>query len=367
MRATELRISLSAIEENFRKIAEIVGPWVKCMAVVKADAYGHGLVPVARRLEKAGADMFAVAILEEAVQLRDAGVETPILVLGGVNPEDMREAVERNVSMAVYSEDALNALEEAAQALGTVADAHLKIDTGMSRLGVRGNKALKSLLKTWKDCPSVHMQGIFTHFADALGDPIFTRKQETEFLSAIERAQEAGFSPVAHISASDALINPAFRHDMVRPGIALYGYDSQIPGLKIAQKLVTRPVRVDWIRAGESVSYGRTFRSERDAKIMTLPIGYGDGYPRILGNRADVLIRGKRAPIVGRVCMDMLMADITDIPEAGMGDEVVLLGAQGEECIDAAELARHAETIPYEIVLGFSSRVRRVYRDDLGK
>jgi len=362
LRSTTLAISLAAIEGNYEKIRASVGAGVKVMAVVKADAYGHGLIPVARRLEAAGAEMFAVALLEEALELRSAGVSRPILVMGGIISGGSGEAVREGVSVAVYDEGTLEALETAARKEGRPAKAHLKIDTGMARLGVRGDKQLDRLLGFWKRCPRVQMEGAFSHFAVADTDPEFTGRQDRAFCRAIERVRAAGFSPITHDASTSGIRDCACRHDMVRPGIGLYGsLMPEVSGLQMAQRLTARPVRAEVIEPGETVSYGRTFTARRETKIMTVPIGYGDGYPRILGNRADVLVRGMRARIVGRVCMDMLMADVTDIPGASMGDEVVLLGRQGDEIITADELARHAGTIPYEIMLGFTPRVKRVW------
>ncbi|NLD60272.1 MAG: alanine racemase [Clostridiales bacterium] len=364
MRSTTLTISLATIEQNYRKIRASVGDDVKVMAVVKADAYGHGLIPVAKRLEAAGAEAFAVAILEEALELREAGVSRPILAMGGIISGGSGEAVRGGVSVAVYDAGTLEALEEAARREGRPALAHLKIDTGMARLGVRGDGQLDELLGLWKNCPHVRMEGAFSHFAVADTDPEFTRAQDRAFRHAIERVRAAGFSPITHDASTSGICDCSCRHDMVRPGIGLYGsLMPEVEGLRMAQRLTARPVRVMEIEPGETVSYGRTFTTRRETRIMTVPIGYGDGYPRILGNRADVLVRGMRAPIVGRVCMDMLMADVTDIPGASMGDEIVLLGRQGDEIITADELARHAETIPYEIMLGFTPRVRRVWED----
>lgn len=364
MRTTVMRISERALYENARVIRQSVPAGVKMMCVVKADAYGHGALNAAKTMLRAGADAFAVAISEEALQLREGGIQAPILILGGGTRESLEEAVEGRCAHAVYETWMLDALQQAARRSGVRALAHLKIDSGMSRIGVRGAENLQNLLDHWKSaCPDVEMQGIFTHFCVAESDPDFTRRQDRIFCDAVQQVRRAGFAPIAHAAATSAMGNGAYQHDMIRAGIGLYG--TLAPGLEgklhYAQTLVTRPIRLESIQEGESVGYGRTFIARRDSRIMTVPIGYGDGYPRILSNRASALVCGRRVPVVGNVCMDMLMLDVTDVPQADMSSEVVLMGAQGSERITPDELAQLAQTIPYEIMLGFSPRVRRIY------
>lgn len=362
-RPTVLTVSLPTIAENFRLARGFTGGRARQMAVVKADAYGHGMIPVARKLLNEGADALAVATVDEGVALREAGILAPTLVLGGTtDPAAFVEAVRLHLALSIYDAEALKRLEQAASRLDTVAHAHLKIDTGMSRIGVRGSLALEELLDQWTGARRVKMEGVFTHFANADGDPDFTSLQNRRFQDAVRTIRGRQFHPLAHAAASTGILaGPAFWHDMVRPGVVLYGAEvaNRIPGLQPAQTLSTRPVRVDLLNPGETVGYGRTFTAVRATRVMTLPVGYGDGYPRILSSRADVLVCGKRAPIIGRVCMDQLMIDVTDVPEAGMHSEAVLMGAQGAERITPDELAKLAETIPYEIMLGFGARVTR--------
>ena len=359
VRPTIMRISTEAIAANARAIRARIPDRVRMMCVVKADAYGHDSVRTARKLLAAGADAFAVAIVEEAERLRDGGIDGMILVLGGAEEDSLRRAVRAGVSQAVYTPRTLEILQDEAARCGKRALAHLKIDTGMSRVGVRGEDDLEAMLAWWRHCPDVDMEGIFTHFCVADTDPEFTSLQNERFSGALAAVRRAGFSPIAHAAASSAMLDLALQYDMVRPGIVLYG--SGVPALADeltwAQTLLTRPVRLQWISAGDTVGYGRTFTAGRDTLVMTLPIGYGDGYPRVLSNRASVLVRGKRAPLIGRVCMDMVMADVTDVPGVDLEDEVVLLGAQGDERITPDELADLAGTIPYEIMLGFAPRV----------
>ena len=359
MRQTVLKLSTQTIADNARAIRRRVPANVRMMGVVKANAYGHDSVRTAKRLLEAGVDAFAVAIVEEAATLRRAGIGEMILILGGGDESSLREAVRVDASQAVYTVEMLEILRDEARRAGKKARAHLKLDTGMSRIGVRDEAALDELIARWQDCPEVEMEGIFTHFCAADTDPAFTEIQNRRFARGLEKVRAAGFRPIAHAAATSAMLDPRYQYDMVRAGIGLYG--CCMPELKdeirCAQTLVTRPVRIQRVAAGDTVGYGRTFTAQRDSTIMTLPIGYGDGYPRILGNRAPVLVKGRRAPLAGRVCMDMVMADITDIPGVTLEDEVVLMGRQGDECVTPDELAALAETIPYEIMLGFGARV----------
>lgn len=364
MRTTHMIISEEALYNNAKAIRESIDRSVKLMCVVKANAYGHGSMHAARMMLAAGADAFAVAIVEEARKLRDEGITVPILILGGGDAGSLREAVHAHASQAVYSAEMLDILEAEAKAMGVRAKAHLKIDTGMTRIGVANGEALDQMLAHWKnDCPHVEMEGIFTHFCVSETDPEFTAQQDARFCRAIEAARAAGFAPIAHAAATGAMLNPAYQHDMVRAGIALYGtLCPQLEGkLAYAQTLTARPVRIETIPAGTTVGYGRTFRAARETRVMTIPVGYGDGYPRALSNRAEALVCGRRVKQIGNVCMDMLMLDVTDVPEATLDSEVVLMGAQGNERITPDELAAASGTIPYEIMLGFSPRIRREY------
>lgn len=359
MRATQLRVSLKTLSENARAIRNELPRDVKFMAVVKADAYGHGLAGAAKAFLEGGADALAVAIVEEAAALRAAEVAAPILILGGANGDSIEEAVRADAAQAVYRPDMLASLQRAAEKLGVPARAHLKIDTGMSRIGVRGEKELSAMLSAWRECPDVRMEGAFTHFAAADSDPAFTARQDALFRDAVGKIRAAGYRPLAHAAATSAFEDARYLHDMVRPGLALYGFGAKNPRLRGAQTLVSKPVRIEKIGAGETVSYGRTFTAPRETAVMTVPIGYGDGYPRVLSGRAQALVCGRRVNLIGRVCMDMAMFDATDVPEATLDSEVVLMGRQGDGEITPEELADLTGTIPYEIMLGFLPRVRR--------
>ena len=359
MRPTVMKISTATLADNAMAIRRRLPEGVRMMCVIKADAYGHGALRTARRLAGMCADAFAVAIVEEAEALREGGIDKPILILGAAGESSLRQAVRCGASQAVDSPRALRILQDEAVRAGTTALAHLKLDTGMSRTGVRDEAALAALLDAWRDCPNVRMEGAFTHFCVAESDPEFTALQNRRFADGLAMIRAAGHRPIAHAAATSAMLNPALQYDMVRPGIGLYG--SCVPELagaiQNAQTLVTRPIRLQRIAPGDTVGYGRTFTARRETLVMTLPIGYGDGYPRLLSNRASVLVRGRRAPLIGRVCMDMVMADATDIPGVTLEDEVVVMGRQGGERITPDELAELAETIPYEIMLGFGPRI----------
>ncbi|MDL2206374.1 alanine racemase [Eubacteriales bacterium OttesenSCG-928-N13] len=364
LRPTALLIEEAVLGDNVLSLRRRLQHKARMMAVVKANAYGHGLVQTARVVLSCGADALGVATCEEGIALREARIQAPILVMGGLCEQEAEACVLHQLSMALYDIGILQAMQRVAAKLDTVAHAHLKIDTGMARLGVRGENELEQMLSAMKDCPNVKMEGIFTHFAAAYDDPEYTREQNAKFLQAIARVRAEGYRPTAHAAASEAmLMDETLWHGMVRPGIAMYGASVRhlCPDLVPAQKLVTKPVRIEQISAGDTVGYGREFTAQRETLVMTLPIGYGDGYPRLLGNRAAVLVKGQRAPVIGRVCMDMMMVDVTDIPGVTRADEVVLLGKQGDARITPDELAMLAGTIPYEIMLGFTARVPMVY------
>lgn len=356
-RATHIEVDLSKIEQNVRLLKQTMGG-AKLMAVVKANAYGHGLVQVAKTALSAGADWLAVAIPEEGENLRKNGVKAPILVLGGVNSMGARASVENGLTQVVFDPRGLMELEQACAALGRHATAHIKLDTGMGRIGVRSELELRALLRAFKAAPGVELTGVFTHFAnaDAENDE-YTAAQMAKF-----RALCAVLpSDILHHAASSAamLRYPETRLDMVRAGIVMYGY----PPVKTqflfqpALQWKTEIAYIKEIEAGACVSYGCTYRADKPTRVATLPVGYGDGYHRALSGKGFVLVGGKRCPILGRVCMDQMMVDVTAVPAAKRGDTVVLLGRQGSGVISAEDLAGWAGTISYEMLLSATERV----------
>ncbi len=366
-RPTQVVVDLDALVHNFREIRQWVHP-ARVMAILKANAYGHGLVPVARLLEALGVDYFGVAVLEEGILLRRAGIRTPILVLGGILGSRIPLFLQYDLTLTASSVDKLQQINEAARAVGRQARVHLKIDTGMERIGVHAENAEK-FLEIALRCRYVQVEGVYSHFANAdQEDPTPTLWQLERFLKAVEFFERRSVPvPLRHIANSAALVRfPESHLDLVRPGILLYGV---YPSPQVPRRLPVKPA-LSWrsrvvffkvVPPGRGVSYGWTWKPDRLCRVVTVPVGYGDGYFRALSNRAQVLIRGRRYPQVGAVCMDQMMVNI-GWDTAYNGDEVVLIGCQGSECITVEEVARWAGTIPYEVLTNIHLRVPRVYR-----
>jgi alanine racemase len=353
---------------NLRQIKQKVGEGVKVLAMIKANGYGHGAPAIAKALEQEGSDAFGVATLEEAVELRKAGIRLPVLVVAGAYVEQLDRFIAYNLTAAAHEIEALNALDAAARKRGATLDVHLKIDTGMGRIGFLPGE-IESWLPRLKQLKAVTLAGVFSHFSQAesvAGE--YTQKQLETFRRVLQQLQSSGISPpLVHLANSAATITlPAAHFDMVRPGLILYGiYPSPSMADQIALKPVlswqTRVLQLKNVPKGTSISYGQTFITKRESLIATLPVGYGDGYPRLLSNRGEVLIKGKRAPGAGRVCMDLTMVDATDIAGVRQGDEVVLLGGQGGAAITADEMAGWSDTISYETLTSIGLRVPRIH------
>lgn len=371
LRPAWAEVDLSAVAHNFREIRRITGPETKVMAVVKANAYGHGALEVSRTVLKEGADWLAVAILNEARELRNAGITVPILILGYTPPEQLPQAVELGVSQTVYTMEAAKALSDAAVSLNKKAKIHIKVDTGMTRIGfATRDESIATVYGIYK-LPHVEIEGVWTHFAVAdIRDKEFSRTQFERFMAFIDKLEKKGVHiPLKHACNSAGIIDlPEFHMDMVRPGISLYGLypsdevDKSRVDLKPALSLKARVAYVKPVQAGTTVSYGRTFTVPGDTVVATIPIGYADGYSRLFSNKSGVLIHGRRAPVIGRVCMDQFMVDVGHVDGVTGGDEVVLIGRQGGEEITADELARLLGTINYEITCMIGARVPRIYK-----
>lgn len=368
-RPTIAEVDLGALEFNYRQIQKRIPEGVKLLAVVKADAYGHGAIPVSLKLEKLGVEYLGVAIPEEGVELRRGGVKAPILVLGGIFGREVDQIFRFRLTPVIFRKDSLKLLFQEAERRRRKVKVHLKVDTGMGRLGVPLS-AWPDFLKEVKRFPKIEIEGILSHFSMLDAEKDYTQNQWGAFQRAVTIAQEMGIScQYLHMASSATLTAfPGYSAKLVRPGIMLYGsypspkFQSLIP-LKPVMTLKTRIHFLKSVPPGTRISYGGTFKTKRESLIATLPIGYADGYSHHLSNHGEVLIHGKRAPVVGKVCMDFIMVDVTDIPRVSVGDEVILMGRQGREQITAEEIAEKINSISYEVLCLIGKRVPRVYKE----
>lgn len=366
VRPTFAEVDLDAIAHNLEVVRHIVGR-SRVLAVVKADAYGHGIVPVARRLEAAGVDGFGVALAEEGLELRAAGIRSSILVLNGVYAHAYREVLRAGLTPVVYDAATARAFGHAVRASRSktrFASVHVKIDTGMSRLGVQPRE-LPRFLDELEGIGNVRVAGVMTHLAAAESDPDFTSEQLRRFGESVELVKARGHTlTMLHAANSAGSARADARFDMVRPGLALYGVAPPTfsgADLKLAVRLRSLVIALRTIEAGDTVGYDRTFVATRRTRIATVPLGYGDGLLWRATGRGAMLVRGVRCPIAGRVSMDLTTLDVTDLPEIDIGDEVVALGRQGDAEITATEAAQWADTIAYEVLTSISRRVPRLY------
>jgi len=371
-RPTVAEIDLSALRYNYGQVRRAVPPACGILAVVKADAYGHGFMDVAGELEKLGVTAFGVAFLAEGIQLRKSGIDRPILLLGGIYPGQERKCVGFNLSTTIFDLRQARALNDAAGRLYRKARVHVKIDTGMGRLGIPFAE-VEEFFRELARFPHLDIEGMISHFASA--DELdqsgrdYTALQADIFAKAVAIARGAGFNPrylhIANSAAAFGLDLPGC--NLVRPGIALYG---ALPSADFAGSMDLRPVMalksrvamLKWVDRGTSISYARRYTAEGKTLVASVPVGYADGYRRSLTNRGEALICGVRVPVIGTVCMDWIMLDVTAVPEVAAGDEVVLMGCDRDgNCVRAEEIADWAQTIPYEIFCGISKRVPRIY------
>ena len=364
-RPTRIEVDLDILAGNLASIRAHVG--VPVMGIVKANGYGHGLVEVARRLEREGVDQLGVAFVEEGIALRRAGIRAPILVLGGIFGPQVGLYLDHDLEITVSSLEKLRLVEAAAEARGRRAIVHLKIDTGMERIGVH-SYSCGSFIEAAVASPWCELKGIYSHLACA-DDPAspMTARQLERFLEACAHFERIGApTPLRHLANSGGVLHfPETWLDLVRPGIMLYGVlpdpaSRRTVAVKPAMRLTSKVIYFKVVREGATVSYGATWRAEAQTRIATVPIGYGDGWPRALSSRGEVLIRGQRYPIVGRVCMDQFMVEVGE-GTAFNGDEVVLVGRDGEALISVEEVAALAGTIPYELLVQLNERIPRRY------
>lgn len=365
---TYATVNLSALAHNLSCIHGYLSPGCEIMAIVKANAYGHGAIEIAQALARENVGRFAVASLEEGISLRQAGLSTPIVVLGALFAQQLADLVAHRLTPVVSDGSLLPALAQAARSYPSPYPIHLKIETGMGRLGFSPDE-LRPLLDNPLLRSALHVEGLMTHLADADGtDTAFTERQLGVFQAILEQVRRRGLPlPLVHTANSAAIIRfPESHYSLVRPGIMLYGYHTlptsmPAPDLQPVLSLHTTIAHLRTIPRGGTISYNRTFIAKRPTRIAILPIGYADGYSRRLSNCGSVLIQGRRAPIIGLVCMDMIMVDVTDIPPVEIGETVTLIGRQGGSAIWADEIADWTGTIPYEILCGIGARVPRLY------
>ena len=371
-RPTVAEIDLSALRHNFAQVKKIIPKGCGILAVVKADAYGHGFMDIAAELESLDVNAFGVAFLAEGIQLRKSGIDRPVLVLGGLYPGQEKKCIGFNLSTAIFSPEQARLLNYVAGKLYRKAKVHVKIDTGMGRLGI-SHKDAPQFFEKLQGMKNIELEGIISHFASA--DELdgesreYTDRQCDLFARVLAVAKEHGLFPrYVHIANSAAAISREMPFcNLVRPGIALYGalpsddFRGRVD-LKPVMRLKSKVAMLKWVEPGTSVSYARRYVAEEKRLIASVPVGYADGYSRALTNRGDAIIRGRRARVTGTVCMDWIMLDVSEIPGVALGDDVTLLGCDREgNCIRAEELAEKTGTIPYEIFCGISKRVPRVY------
>ncbi|MFQ5655776.1 MAG: alanine racemase, partial [Planctomycetota bacterium] len=358
-------VDLDAVAHNLKICRSLLRPECRVLGVVKADAYGHGALPVSATLERNGIAMLGVGDSHEAMELREGGIAAPILVLGAVVEGEIPDLIRHRITPTIHSGERIDLFNRVAGRLKVRLPVHLLIDTGMSRLGVTPRRALEHL-EAILEAPHLRLRGLGTHLASPAEDRALTGEQLGLFAEVIEAARSRGLPlPLLHAAGSMALTRyPDAHHDMVRVGGILYGLAPEPPprGLRPALRLYTQIVYLRDHPAGTPVGYGGSYVTPRRSRIATLPVGYSDGYLHALSNRAEALVRGRRAPVVGRVTMDYVMVDVTDVPMASVGDRVTLLGRDGDEEIRAVELARRAGTIPYELPCLISRRVRRFFQ-----
>jgi alanine racemase len=361
-------VDLRALTLNLQCLRALLAPSCKVIGIVKANAYGHGAVAVSRALARAGVTKLGVATLTEGVQLREAGVGVEVIVMGPLVQAEIPDLVANRLTPVIYSEAFTMDLAMALRAAMVPYPVHVEVETGMGRLGVDQDR-LPALLQSAAFKGPLRLEGLMSHFADADSDnPSYTQGQLAQFTGLLERVRRAGVTvPLAHMANTAGMLRfPASHLDAVRPGIGLYGYQygtgqETVAPLRQVLSLATQIVQIRTLRLGETVSYNCTFRASRPTRIGVLPIGYADGYNRLLSNKGVVLIGGKRVPVVGRICMDMTMVDVTDVLAAHIGADAVLIGEQDDERITALDLAGWQGTIPYEVLCAIGPRVPRLY------
>jgi len=367
-RSTWAEIDLAALVYNFKEVRKKVGPDVGVMAIVKAQGYGHGMVQISRALEKEGVNYFGVTSPFEAFFLRKEKIESAILILGPTMLDQAKEIIAKNITQTICTKEIALALAGECKRLKKRLKVHIEVDTGMGRTGVPHQRALK-LIKEIIKIPELVVEGTFTHFSTAdEEDKSFTKEQIRRFKEVLEKLEGEGIDiPLRHAANSAGVLNfPESYFNMVRPGLALYGiysseYVSRSLDLHPVMSLKSKVTYLKRVKKGATISYGKTYVTNKDTTIAILPIGYEDGYNRLLSNKGEVIIKGKRVRIAGRVCMDQTILDVGEVPDVKVDDEVVLIGKQGQERISIEEIAKRVNTVPHEVVCRIAGRVPRIY------
>jgi alanine racemase len=365
------KINMDAILHNFEEVKKRLKKDTKILSVLKADGYGHNAVQVAELL-KDKTDYFGVSIIEEALELRNSGIANPILIFGYTSPDQFDELLLNNIEQTIFQFDVAQKLSNAAVSLGLTAKIHIEIDTGMKRTGFKDNPESLETIKKIAGLPNIEIAGIFSHYACAdFYDKTSENEQRNMFIKFLDAVEKNGVTiPIKHICNSAAVVDDDDYFDLVRVGLLLYGlfpsdelHQERI-NLIPAMELKTHVIFVKTVEAGCGVSYGQTYVTNKTTKIATLPVGYADGYPRALSSKGRVLIKGKYAPIIGRICMDLMMVDVTDIDDVRVEDDVTLIGTDGGNSITAEEIGALSESFNYEIICGISKRVPKVFYKD---
>ena len=366
--STWAEIDLGALVHNFKEVKKKVGPDVGVMAIVKAQGYGHGMVQVSRPLEKEGVNYFGVTSPSEAFSLRKEGIKSSILILGPTMLEEIEKIIKKDITQTICTKEMALVLQGECKKLKKRFKVHIEVDTGMGRTGVPYQRALK-LVKEVAKIPELEVEGIFTHFSTADEEnKSFTKEQIKRFKEVLEKLEGEGIDiPLRHAANSAGVLNfPESYFNMVRPGLALYGiypseYVSRSLDLHPVMSLRSKVIYLKRVKKGATISYGKTYVTGTDTTIAILPIGYEDGYNRLLSNKGEVIIKGKRVRIAGRVCMDQTILDVGEVPGVKVGDEVVLIGKQGKEKVSVEEITKRVNTVPHEVVCRIAERVLRIY------
>ena len=379
-RATRAEINLKAFKHNLQNLKTILGSKTDIMAVIKADAYGHGALPCAKAAIESGVGYLGAGVIEEGIELRKNGIKGPVLILGGIFPDEVTDLVHHNLSTILHTSHLAEALSKEGKKQGKTVNIHIKVDTGMNRLGILPENLL-ALTEKISSLPNLKIEALSTHFSSADDEDLSITNQQIElFKKTLNKLKETGITPpLTHLANTSALFRFAESHStMVRPGLILYGalpspilnpvvqnfcQNENLESFEPVMQWKSRIILLKSVQKGQALSYSRKYFTQKDSYIATLPIGYADGLPRRLSNNMEVLVKGRRVPQVGTICMDMILIDVSEVPDVQIGEEVVIFGKQGDEVIQVEELAQKANTIPYEILCNVGKRVPRTYQN----